>query len=96
MIGSNRFCRFGGWTDRKGPAAPLASRRWSTRPAGGADRDAWEELFAGYCDFYERPSTPERRREVWSWIVAGKIHCLLAVPAEVEFPLSPPANGTQG
>jgi GNAT superfamily N-acetyltransferase len=55
--------------------------RWSARPARVVDFDAWQELFAGYCDFYERPSSPEHRRRVWSWIEAGTIDCLLAVPA---------------
>jgi GNAT superfamily N-acetyltransferase len=75
MIGSNRFCHFGGWNGRDAPS------RWRARPAAEPDREAWEELFVGYCDFYERPSTPEQRRQVWSWIEAGTIHCLLAVPA---------------
>lgn len=52
------------------------------RPARAEDFTAWDELFAGYCDFYARPSTPEHRRLVWSWIEAGTIHCLVAVPVE--------------
>lgn len=75
MIGSNRFCHFGGWIGRQ------ASPRWSSRAAREADRGAWEELFGGYCGFYERPSTAEQRDQVWSWIGSGTIHCLLAVPA---------------
>lgn len=57
-------------------------RRWAARPAEAADFEAWEELFAGYCEFYERPSSPEHRRRVWSWIEAGTIRCLLAVPGD--------------
>jgi len=91
MIGSNRFCHFGGWSEREAPAAgngPASAkagashRRWTVRPAGAEDFDAWDELFAGYCDFYERPSTPEHRRLVWSWIEAGTIHCLLVVAGQ--------------
>lgn len=96
MIGSNRFCHFGGWPGRRSPVVPrpaapgearsrgsgAGGERWTTRPAGADDFGAWEELFAGYCDFYERPSTSRQRREVWSWIGAGTIHCLLAVPAD--------------
>jgi GNAT superfamily N-acetyltransferase len=74
MIGSNRFCHFGGWSGRQAPS------RWSARTVREADHEAWEELFVGYCDFYEHPSTVEQRRQVWSWITAGTIHCLLAVP----------------
>jgi GNAT superfamily N-acetyltransferase len=80
MIVLNRFCRFGGWSDRKVIAAD--PRRWAARPAEAADFEAWEELFAGYCGFYERPSSPEHRRRVWSWIEAGTIHCLLALPGD--------------
>jgi GNAT superfamily N-acetyltransferase len=93
MIGSNRFCHFGGWSDPEWISAAAVSRsaqppgeghsRWVVRPAQAEDFDAWEELFGGYCDFYARPSTPEHRRLVWSWIEAGTIHCLLAVPAAV-------------
>jgi GNAT superfamily N-acetyltransferase len=75
MIGSNRFCHFGGWTGRNAPS------RWRARAARESDRTAWEELFAGYCDFYERPSSAAQRQRVWSWIEAGTIHCLVAVPA---------------
>lgn len=89
MINSNRFCHFGGWSNRESPQgwaarqeprASDAGPRWAARPHRSEDFDAWDELFAGYCDFYERPSTPEHRRRVWSWIEAGTIHCLLAVP----------------
>jgi GNAT superfamily N-acetyltransferase len=77
MTRSNRFCHFGGWSDRE----PSGSNpEWRVRPALREDFDAWSELFAGYCDFYERPSTAEHRRRVWSWIEDGTIHCLLAVP----------------
>ncbi len=75
MVGSNRFCHFGGWSGRQAPS------RWSARAAGDADFEGWEALFAAYCNFYERPSTAEQRRRVWSWIGTGTIHCLLAVPA---------------
>lgn len=58
-----------------------AATAWTARPARPEDFEAWEGLFAGYCEFYERPSTAEHRRLVWSWIEAGTIHCRLAVPA---------------
>jgi len=74
MIGSNRFCHFGGWSGRQTPS------RWCARAARETDREDWEALFAGYCDFYKLPSTADQRRQVWSWIEAGMIHCLLAVP----------------
>lgn len=88
MIGSNRFCHFGGWRGRQAP------RRWRARPAERSDRAAWEELFEGYCEFYERPSTPAGRDRVWSWIEAGTIRCLLAVPAAATSPIQ--ASGPPG
>lgn len=75
MFGSNRFCRYGGY---RGSSAP---RRWLVRTPTDADRGAWERLFAGYCEFYERPSTSAGRERVWEWIEDGTICCLLAVPA---------------
>ena len=93
MIGSNRFCHFGGWSDPESSRRRTGQQRgsraeegesWVARPARVEDFDAWDELFAGYCDFYERPSTPEHRRLVWSWIEAGTICCLLAVPTVPE------------
>ncbi len=84
MIGSNRFCHFGEWSHRQAVSrrSTSSSDRWFARPARPADREAWEELFGGYCDFYERASTAERRDRVWGWTQAGTICCLLAVSAD--------------
>jgi GNAT superfamily N-acetyltransferase len=65
------------------------------RPAHAEDFDAWDQLFAAYCDFYARPSTPEHRRQVWSWIEAGTIHCLVAVPPEGAAAPAAPAAGPE-
>jgi GNAT superfamily N-acetyltransferase len=91
---SNRFCHLGGWS--ASPVRQESSREnartmgrkggddaaWAVRQALATDLDVWEELFGGYCDFYEQASSAEHRQEVWSWIEAGMIHCLLAVPAD--------------
>ncbi|HTT93911.1 MAG TPA: GNAT family N-acetyltransferase [Solirubrobacterales bacterium] len=79
--GTERAAKAGG--ELAGTAGPAGAERWIGRPARAADFDAWDELFAGYCDFYERPSTPEHRRRVWSWIEAGTIRCLVAVPMAI-------------
>jgi GNAT superfamily N-acetyltransferase len=100
MFGSNRFCNFRGWPcpeTRAGVAkgSPDVTRvdeasPWCGRAARAKDFDAWAELFAAYCEFYERPSTAEHRRRVWSWIEAGKIHCLFVVPTAA--PDAPPGG----
>lgn len=33
-----------------------------------ADRPAWEELYAGYAEFYKVSQTPAMRATVWGWI----------------------------
>lgn len=49
------------------------------RPAA-ADRDRWNELYAGYADFYQVTQTPEMRDRVWSWIndAAHEVDAFLA------------------
>jgi GNAT superfamily N-acetyltransferase len=81
MIGLNRFCHFGGWSATDLARDRAARAPWTARLARADDFDAWDQLFARYCEFYDRPSTPEHRRLVWSWIEAERIHCLLAVPS---------------
>lgn len=71
----------GGGQEGRPAGRTTSASPWIARPARPEDFEAWEELFAGYCEFYERPSTAEHRRLVWSWIEAGTIHCRLAVPA---------------
>jgi len=38
------------------------------RPPEAADRSAWEQLYAGYADFYNVAQTSEMRSRVWDWI----------------------------
>lgn len=33
-----------------------------------ADRARWEELYAGYAEFYRVTQTPEMRSTVWGWL----------------------------
>ncbi|WP_420858036.1 GNAT family N-acetyltransferase [Marivivens marinus] len=32
------------------------------------DRESWNELYAGYADFYQVTQTQDMRDKVWSWI----------------------------
>jgi hypothetical protein len=57
-------------------------RSWNAQPVRPADFNSWDRLFAAYCEFYERPSSAEHRRRVWSWIEAGTIHCLVVLPED--------------
>jgi RimJ/RimL family protein N-acetyltransferase len=41
---------------------------WATRPVEQRDWSAWCRLFSGYCAFYERETSDEHLRRVWSWI----------------------------
>ena len=55
---------------------------WEVRPALPGDRESWERLFAGYCDFYEWPTSAAHRELIWSWIFDDEsIEALVAVPA---------------
>jgi GNAT superfamily N-acetyltransferase len=37
-------------------------------PVSPEHRDAWEELYAGYAEFYRVTQTPEMRATVWGWL----------------------------
>ncbi len=59
------------------------SPRWKVRPLEHDDWEAWSELYSGYCRFYERQTSDEHLRLIWSWIhERGSIECLVAVPAD--------------
>lgn len=60
---------------------------WTTRAVEESDWDAWTRLFAGYCEFYEQAVTAEHLRRIWSWIGAGEVFALLAVPAGLGEPV---------
>lgn len=50
------------------------------RPPTAADRDRWNELYAGYADFYQVEQTPQMRDRVWGWIndPSHETNCLVA------------------
>ena len=33
------------------------------------DRAAWQELYAGYGEFYKTPLGPEKADRVWAWLM---------------------------
>ncbi len=33
------------------------------------DREAWQELYAGYCEFYKTPFPQEKADRVWGWLM---------------------------
>lgn len=39
------------------------------RPVGAGDRAAWEGLYRGYRDFYEKPHDPRVFDTVWGWLM---------------------------
>lgn len=39
------------------------------RPPLPADRAAWDELYAGYAEFYRVAQTPAMRDTVWGWLL---------------------------
>lgn len=53
------------------------------RPLHKDDRTRWEELFAGYADFYGVPQTPQMRETVWGWLMDPD-HGSNALVAEVD------------
>jgi len=39
------------------------------RPVEAEDYDAWDPLYKGYCDFYAVPTSVEKRRVVFDWLI---------------------------
>ncbi len=52
----------------------------SVRFVAESDREAWESLYRGYRDFYEKPHDPAVYETVWAWLVdpAHESRCLIA------------------
>ncbi len=55
----------------------------SVRPPTPADFDAWQQLWRGYCDFYEQTVPLIVTENTWSRLLAGDspLFCLLAQDA---------------
>lgn len=49
-----------------------------------AHRERWNQLYAGYADFYRVGQSPEMRDRVWAWIhdPGHEVECLLALDAD--------------
>jgi GNAT superfamily N-acetyltransferase len=61
----------------------MSQPTWVTRPVEQRDKDAWQHLFGGYCEFYEQPCSEELLRRVWSWIHDDRsVEAIVAVPAD--------------
>jgi GNAT superfamily N-acetyltransferase len=43
----------------------------TVRPVATDDRAAWDQLYAGYADFYRVSQTPAMRDTVWGWLHDG-------------------------
>lgn len=50
-------------------------------PASSSHRAKWEELYAGYAEFYRVQQTAAMRETVWGWIndPLHEVECLLAL-----------------
>ena len=47
-----------------------------------AFRAEWDRLYAGYAAFYKVEQTAEMRDRTWTWIMEGRIICLMALDAD--------------
>jgi GNAT superfamily N-acetyltransferase len=56
------------------------TRAWIARPVREDEYAGWTELFRGYCEFYEWPTSEEHQRRIWAWIhVDQSVEALVAV-----------------
>ncbi len=46
----------------------MAQNNWNVRRVEPRDRETWQRLFTGYCEFYEREADAQQLDLVWSWI----------------------------
>jgi ribosomal protein S18 acetylase RimI-like enzyme len=56
----------------------------SVRALTPADREVWQELYAGYGEFYGTPLDDAKAERVWAWLMdpAYEAHGLLAITGE--------------
>ncbi len=58
-------------------------QRWTVRPVGTDEFDAWTRLYRGYAEFYGTPTSDEHQRLVWSWIHDDRsVECIVAAPVD--------------
>lgn len=52
----------------------------TVRALAADDRVRWQELYAGYCDFYSKPLTDERAEIVFGWLLDAdhELECIVA------------------
>jgi GNAT superfamily N-acetyltransferase len=43
-------------------------KMWNVRHVSASEFDPWTNLFRGYCDFYQWPTSDEHQRQIWGWI----------------------------
>jgi RimJ/RimL family protein N-acetyltransferase len=56
---------------------------WIVRRVSDHEYQPWTQLFRGYCDFYEWPTTDEHQQQIWSWIHERRlIDALVAVETD--------------
>lgn len=46
----------------------MSQTTWIVRRVEPRDREVWQSLFAGYCEFYKCETSAEQIDSVWSWI----------------------------
>jgi ribosomal protein S18 acetylase RimI-like enzyme len=59
--------------------APL----WKIRHVRDDEFEPWSNLFRGYCDFYEWPTSDGHQRQIWHWIHDDKsVEALVAIQVD--------------
>ena len=52
----------------------------TVRAIAATDRTRWQQLYAGYCDFYSKPLSEERADIVFGWLLDAdhELECIVA------------------